>query len=146
MSAITSQITSLTIVYSTIYSGADQLKHQSSASLAFVRGIHRGPVNSTHKGPVTRKVFPFGDVIRVCCDRNIPGEPSQYCDCLCPGFSFRRQVINSNYTDYVHRRFLFSSRLNLRKLGDCSMLGCARKAYPCVSSNKLSLSRVNTVS
>ena len=43
--------------------GADQKKHQSSASLAFVRGIHRWPVNSPHKGPVTRKMFPFGDVI-----------------------------------------------------------------------------------
>ena len=51
------QITSLTIVYSTVYSGADHRKHQSSASLAFVRGIHRWPVNSTHKRPVTRKMF-----------------------------------------------------------------------------------------
>ena len=58
-----SQITSLTIDYSTIYSDADQSKHQSSASLAFVRGIHRGPVNSLHKWPVTRKMFPFDDVI-----------------------------------------------------------------------------------
>ena len=41
MGAIASQITSLTIVYSTVYSDADQRKHQSSASLAFVRGIHR---------------------------------------------------------------------------------------------------------
>ena len=57
MGSMASQITSLTIVYSTIYSGADQRKHQSSASLAFVRGIHRGPVNSPHKGPVTRKWF-----------------------------------------------------------------------------------------
>ena len=63
MGAIASQITSLTIVYSTVYSGADQSKHQSSASLAFVWGIHRGPVNSTHKWPVTRKMFPFDDVI-----------------------------------------------------------------------------------
>ena len=38
-------------------------KHQSSASLSFVRGIHRSPVNSPHKGPVTRKMFPFDDVI-----------------------------------------------------------------------------------
>ena len=58
-----SQITSLTIVYRTAYSGADQRKHQSSASLAFVRGIHRWPVNSPRKGPVTRKMFPFDDVI-----------------------------------------------------------------------------------
>ena len=54
MGTIASQITSLTIVYSTVYSGADQRKHQCSASLAFVRGIHRGPVNSPHKWPVTR--------------------------------------------------------------------------------------------
>ena len=58
-----SQITSLTIVYSTVHSGADHRKHQSSASLAFVQGIHRWPVNSLHKGPVTRKMFPFDDVI-----------------------------------------------------------------------------------
>ena len=56
MSAISSQITSLTIVYSTVYSDVDQRKHQSSASLAFVRGIHRSPVNSPHKGPRTRKM------------------------------------------------------------------------------------------
>ena len=66
MSAIASQITSLTIVYLTVYSGTDQRKHQSSASLAFVRGIHRWPVNSPHKGPVTRKIFPFDDVIMHC--------------------------------------------------------------------------------
>ena len=63
MGTIASQITRLTIVYSTVYSDADQRKHQSSASLAFVRGIHRGPMNSPHKGPVTRKMFPFDDVI-----------------------------------------------------------------------------------
>ena len=63
MTAIASQITSLTIVYSTVYSDADKKTHQSSASLAFVRGIHRGPVNSPHKWPVTRKMFPFDDVI-----------------------------------------------------------------------------------
>ena len=56
---------SLMIVYSSVYSGADQRKHQSSASLAFVRGINRWPVNSPHKGPVMRKMFPFDDVIMV---------------------------------------------------------------------------------
>ena len=63
MGTIASQINSLAIVYSAVYSGADQRKHQSSASLAFVRGIHRGLVNSPHKWPVTRKMFPFDDVI-----------------------------------------------------------------------------------
>ena len=64
MSVMASQITSLTIVYSTVYPDADQRKHQSSASLAIVRGIHRGPVNSPHKWSVTRKRFLFDDVIR----------------------------------------------------------------------------------
>ena len=63
MCAVTSQISSLTIVYSTVYSDADQRKHKKSASLAFVLGIHRGPVNSPHKWPVTRRMFPFDDVI-----------------------------------------------------------------------------------
>ena len=66
MGAIPPQITSLTIVYSNVYSDADQRKHQSSASLAFVRGIHRGSVNSPHKWPVTREMFPFDDVIMEC--------------------------------------------------------------------------------
>ena len=63
MGSIPSQITSLTIVNSTVYSGADQRKHKSSASLVFVRGIRRIPVNSPHKWPVTLKMFPFDDVI-----------------------------------------------------------------------------------
>ena len=63
MGAIASQITSLTIIYSAVYSSANQRKHQSSTSLAFVRGIHWWPVNSPHKWPVTRKMFAFDDVI-----------------------------------------------------------------------------------
>ena len=63
MSTIASRITGITIVYSTVYSGADQRKHQSSASLAFLRGIHRWPMNSPQKGPVTRKIFLLDDVI-----------------------------------------------------------------------------------
>ena len=62
MNTMASGITSLAIVYSSVYSGADQRKHQSSASLAF----HRWPVNSPHKGPVTRKMFPFNGVIMEC--------------------------------------------------------------------------------
>ena len=58
-----SQITSITIVWSTVYSVANQRKHQCSASLAFVQGIHRWTVNSPHKGPVTWIIFPFDDVI-----------------------------------------------------------------------------------
>ena len=63
MTMLASQITSLMVVYSIVYSGVNQRKHQSSASLAFVREIHRGPVNFPHKWAVTRKMFPFDDVI-----------------------------------------------------------------------------------
>ena len=65
MGAIASQITSLTIVYSTVYSDTGQRKHQSSASLAFERGFLLGPVNSPHKWPVTRKMSLCDDVIMI---------------------------------------------------------------------------------
>ena len=57
MRAMASQITGATSVYSTVCSGADQRKHRISASLAFVRGIHRSPVNSPHKGQQRGKCF-----------------------------------------------------------------------------------------
>ena len=63
MTAMASQITRLTIVYSAVYLGVDQRKHQRSTSLVFVRGIHRCSVNSPHKGPLTHKMFPFDDII-----------------------------------------------------------------------------------
>ena len=63
MSAMASQITDVSIVCSTVCSDADQRKHQSSTSLSFVRGIHRWPVNSPYKRPVTRKTLSFDDVI-----------------------------------------------------------------------------------
>ena len=63
MGMMAPQITSVSIVYSTVCSAAYQIKHQSSTSVAFVRGIHRWPVNSPHKGPVTRKMSPFDDFI-----------------------------------------------------------------------------------
>ena len=61
MSAITSQITSLTIDHSMVYLGADQRNYQSFAPMAFVRGIRRWPVNSPHKGLVKRKMFRFDE-------------------------------------------------------------------------------------
>ena len=63
MSTMASQITGVSIVCTAVYSGVDQRKHQSSVSLAFVRGIHRSPVNSPHKGSVTRKMLPFDGMI-----------------------------------------------------------------------------------
>ena len=65
MSAMESQITGESMICSTVCSGSDQRKHQSSASLTFVRGIHRWLVVYPHKGPVTWKMLPFDDVIMI---------------------------------------------------------------------------------
>ena len=65
MSAIASPIPASRLFTQPFIQGADQRKHQSSALLAFVRGIHRWPANYPHKEPVTRKMFPFDDVIMV---------------------------------------------------------------------------------
>ena len=63
MSMMASQITGISIVCSTVGSGTNQRKHQNSASLAFVREIHQWLVNSPHKGPVMRNMFPFDDIM-----------------------------------------------------------------------------------
>ena len=59
ISAVASKITGVSIVCKTVSTGSDERKHQSSASMAFLRGIHRWPVKSPHKKPLTRKMFPF---------------------------------------------------------------------------------------
>ena len=64
MTAMASEITGVSTACLAVSSGADK-KHQSSASLASVRGSHKWPVNSPHKGPVTRKMFPFDDLIMI---------------------------------------------------------------------------------
>ena len=105
MGAIASQITSLTIVYSTVYSVADQSKHQSSASLAFVWGIHRGPVNSPHKWPVTRKMLPFDDVIMVIENHSTWHEIVRIgWDMFVPG---RCCSLLTHEIKYVHRTIIF---------------------------------------
>ena len=93
MDAMGAQITSLAIVYSSVYSGADQRKHQSSASLPFGCGIHRGPVNSPHKWPVTRKMFPFDDVVML--DMIILGHQRSATICLI------LQAMKSEYSGWI---------------------------------------------
>ena len=56
-------IISVSIVFTAVCAGTDQIKHQSSTSLDFARGIHRGSGNFQHKGPVTRKISQFDDVV-----------------------------------------------------------------------------------
>ena len=82
MSTMVSQITNVSIVCSPACSGADQREHQSSTSLAFVRGIHQQLVNSPHKEPVTRKIFPFDDVIMVPFSCHIFLEQQYHCRVL----------------------------------------------------------------
>ena len=114
MGVIASQITCLIIVCSMVYSDADQRKLQRSASLAFVRGIHRGLVNSPHKWPVRRKMFPFDDVIM----------ESQWCLSLftiltAPG----RRACTKWYLVYSHRISYFSYQVtpNYHQYGPSSM-------------------------
>ena len=85
MRTIAFQITSITIVYSTVYLGVYKRKYQSSASLAFVGGIHMWPVNSPHKGPTARTMFPF-DEVTMClpikdCRRQSAGNLSMLLKC-----------------------------------------------------------------
>ena len=63
MNTMVSLITSVSSVCPTVWAGTHQRKHQSSASVAFVRGIHWWPVDSPHKGPVTQKMFSCDDTI-----------------------------------------------------------------------------------
>ena len=77
MGAMASQIASVSILYSTVCSGTNQRKHQSPASLAFLRGVRRWPVDPPHKGPVTRKMYPFYDVIIIY--RQLSWEGTQCC-------------------------------------------------------------------
>ena len=101
MGAIAYQIITLTIVFSTVYSDAHQRKHQGS--LAFVRRIHRGPVNSPHKWPVTRKMFPFDDVIMKQA-RRLPGGMGQQVAFVCVAFSAQ------TYGSCVSTNFGFNQR------------------------------------
>ena len=63
ISAMSSEIIGVSMLYPPACSAPDQRMYQSSASFAFVRVIHRCPVDSPHKGPITRKIIPLHDVI-----------------------------------------------------------------------------------
>ena len=109
--AIESQITSLTIVFSTVYSDADQRKHQSSVSLAFVRGIHRGPVNSPHKWPVTRKMFLCDDVVMY---KSVTGS-SLPCSGFATILNLMLRVLMTFEARFANLVGVFSARVTHRK-------------------------------
>ena len=103
MSTIAHHITGVSMVFSTICSGADQRKHQSSASLAFGRGIHRWPVNIPHNGPVTRGMFPLDDVIMIASRIAEDSESNSFITGIYPDASARKYVLLSPpYKNYMY--------------------------------------------
>ena len=108
MSAMGYQIISLTIVYSTVYSRRRSKKHQSSASLAYVRGIHRWPVNSPHKGPVPRNFFSFDDVImpaRARTDSRAISQSAPVCTLIIKLNTFRPTRNEQHFADDISNIF-----------------------------------------
>ena len=101
MSSMASQITGASVVYWIVCSGADQRKHQRSTSLAFARGIHRWPVNSPHKGPVTQKMLPSVDLImgQNDCLRRLFGK-CDYMDVITSGQSPSLKIVQMAITCY----------------------------------------------
>ena len=120
MSAMASQIISLATVYSIVYSDADQRKHQISVSLAFVRGIHRGPGTSPHKGPVTRKIFPFDDAsMKTFTARYNPRSPPANIN-----FSTSKILLTSKAVKYHKTRLM-----NFKPFGDHVRDYCIFRTY-----------------
>ena len=115
MSATASQITGVSIVCLTVGSGADQRKHQSSASLAFVWGIHWWPVNSPHKRPVTPKMFPF-DAVIMKIKKHSGFIPVDWYFCylfLCTIWSKMCKTPKAWYISRVWKKYFFFSTINL---------------------------------
>ena len=128
---MTSQITSLMIVYSTVYSGIDQGKHQSSMSLAFVWGIHRWPVNSPHKGPVTRKMFPFDDaimIVKLCICEIV--DISTHVDF--PSIHYQRRIVN--HIEPWTKWLTFCRQYFEIHFVDCKVFSCDQAALQMVFS------------
>ena len=133
MSSMAFQITSLTIVCSIVYSRADQRKHKSSASLAFVWEIHRWPVNSPHKGPVTRIFFSFDDVI--ISNSSVYIFSTLYCP---PETQFRFCLFGEHLfisTDSEHRRVVIRTRQDTTKIKNESKV-CSCIHSPFLSQNQ----------
>ena len=116
-----SQITGVWIVCPTICSGADERKHQSSESLAFVRGIHRWPVDSPHKGPVTRKMLPFDDVIMRYSIAPLWGRGME---CLCSSYShlYPALAIGTLYVTYCKTRSCYREVPHYHTYHGCEMV------------------------
>ena len=119
MGMMASQITSLTIVYSILYSGADQRKYRRSVSLAFVRGIHRWSLNSPHIWPVTRKMFPFDDVIMYCDKQTIGKNNIPVIHCVTTKQSGRSPKVvalfsATNFSSYITKLLQLHDKIKIK--------------------------------
>ena len=124
MGAMASQITSVSIVHSTVCSGTNKRKHQSSASLPFVRGIHQGPVNSPHKRPVTQKMSPFVYVIMN--DNTGLGAEQGNIYCRNEDFCSKSRYLEQGYVNASHRS---PQVTNLKNLPKFQMFNVWNKLY-----------------
>ena len=151
MGVMASQITSLMVVYSAVYSGADEIKHQSSASLTFMREIHRGPVNSPHKWPVTQKMGLFDDVIMVYCIVCIsPSTP--LCGQLTEAYSYQSFPIDKPIVSGVFSWIMICRFYSLRPImfrqektplittADCNLQKCWNFTYTLPTCNHIFVS------
>ena len=132
MTMLASQITSLTVVYSIVYSGVNLRKHQSSASLAFVWEIHRGPVNFPHKWPVTRKMFPFDDVIMLFGEDELRSVSGGRLTLQWPHHVCSSIKVTCRESKFTPRVFLWGID-NKQRIANCNVL-CVHSVWPINSS------------
>ena len=130
MGAIAFQITSLTIVSSTAYSDADQRKHQSSASLAFVQRIHReaGEFPALWQMASDAEISPFNDVI-IKITRRTPRVPTS--PCLIWG-RWNRNSLAIRQTVYFECFRMFLVRTwpaSFMKIRACVFQWCCEQTY-----------------
>ena len=103
--------------------GAYQRKYQSSVSLAFVWGIHRWPVNSPPKGPITRTMFPFDDVIMVFGAYWLPGNLNNHVwsgEMISPGLGRGGSNFKCVISEHMLQIKLMCTSLKLLS-GECHM-------------------------
>ena len=116
MGAVASQMTSLTIVYSTVYSGADQRKQKKPCVTGLRVGNSPGSVNSPHKWPVTQKMFPFDDVIMYCL-----GQLGKYHWFWCSSSSHRRSPVVIILTVSLAANFIHLSHFSVTEWWEIHM-------------------------
>ena len=121
ISTMASQITSLTIVYSTIYS---RCRSKKTPKLRVTGLCGRWPVNSPHKGPVTWKMFPFDDVIM---PSRIVSPHCCYCIASC-AYNDMHGIFRAGFIDFVWCSKLYINRLSKLSINQPTIICLVRKS------------------